>query len=326
MVFTNVLLILGTCINSTQSVATASNYDNFNSSAEEIINSVAQAYDYSNYDLTLDAETSLSKQKLLSFLKNDELVSSAEYAILNRQIKNASDYYQFDNIDSVFIREGYSERLASSISNFKTIMNDDTVASPLLNGELTTINSGISTCGLDDMSVYGGGGGSPTKKTYFPVYSYDTDNVCFYENGKLNGYTFFGFAANKDTCIGFYNTIVNFFTRLGYYNISSIKGPAYIAWMALSMLSAKSFTIATILTAAHKVGAAFAGIFSEIGSFFATLPPFGAIFATIIIFVGVACAFQLAMMFVCGYLNIGFAMGWMVKSIFNWEWYLGEVS
>lgn len=75
---------MGTCVGQTQNIAVASSLDSLNSSANEVITQAANAYDYSEFDLILNNETSLVKQKLVQYGKESESLTALQTAILKK--------------------------------------------------------------------------------------------------------------------------------------------------------------------------------------------------------------------------------------------------
>ena len=105
------------------------------------------------------------------------------------------------------------------------------------------------------------------------------------------------------------------------YSASGIKGPVgIIVYLKVLVPS----TMAAVITALISY---FSGIWNTfISIIFAAADPIGWIIGSIIPLIGAACIIIFVTMFIMNYQKKGFAIGWKVHNIFNWEWYCGEAS
>ncbi len=76
----------------------------------------------------------------------------------------------------------------------------------------------------------------------------------------------------------------------------------------------------------ETISTIFSTIWATICSAFHAIPVLGAILAFAIGSVGVAVIFVLTTMFVMGFLERGFAFGWKIHGLLNWEFYCGQID
>lgn len=330
MILTNALLVLETCLNSAQNITTASNLDNLYSSADEVISEAIEAYDYDDFDLDFDGQNSLAKQKLCSYLEGSDEYTTVEIMRLESSIKKSSDYKLFENIETIFLKDGYNGTLMNKISSFEAKRNSSDIVASWKNADIkTTTDSSLSTCGMNDMSTYEGGGGGgtqPNKKIDFPIRAYNANNATCYTNGKLDNVEFVGIACSKDACVGFYNRIAGILNNVAYYKTMGIKGPVAIAYELFTTYSALTPTITAISILVEAIASYFAGFFTEYFSLFLSNPPLSIILGAIIALFAGACLFIVCTIFTCGYFQKGFAFGWQVYNFFRWEFYCGTID
>lgn len=332
---------MGTCVGQTQNIAVASSLDTLNSSANEVITQAANAYDYSEFDLILNNETSLVKQKLVQYGKESESLTALQTAILKNTIESDSDYTVFNDLDNLYLNTNAKSDLNYALTSFKQLYNDPKVSQATDGSTYKTAinlveNSSISTCLDLPNSILGGGGtggsgssngsNSDSDKIKFPVHEYNVSLIDYYVNGRLNDCTFFGIACNKDLCIGFYDTIVNCLMNLAYYSTMDIKGSVGIIYKALELISVATPAKNLIVAAWETITGVFASIWTTICNAFHAVPVIGTILSLILIIVGVSTIVLLGAMLVFGYLKKGFAIGWMIHGLFNWEPYCGEIN
>lgn len=106
------------------------------------------------------------------------------------------------------------------------------------------------------------------------------------------------------------------------YSASGIKGPVGIIIVYLKVLVPS--TMADVTTALISY---FSSIWKTfISIIFAAAGPIGWIIGSIIALNGAVCISIFVAMLIVDYQKNGFAIGWEVHHIFNWEWYCGEAS
>ena len=127
---------------------------------------------------------------------------------------------------------------------------------------------------------------------------------------------------SRDACINFYNVIANFLNNQVTYSASGVKGP-----VAMIIEPLKLLVPATMATVTSALIFYFSGLWNTfISMFSATAGPIAWIVGAITALIGAACISTLVTMFIMGYQKKGFAVGWKVHGIFNWEWYCGEAN
>ncbi len=316
MILTNALLILGTCLNSAQNIATASSLDALYSSADEVISETIEAYDYDDFDLDFDGQNSLAKQKLCSYLEKSNEYTTVEIMRLESSIKKSSDYKFFENIETIFMKDGYEGTLMNKISSFEAQRNSSDIVASWKNADIkTTTGSSLSTCGMNDMSTYEGGGGGGTqssKKINFPIRTYDANNATCCTNGKLDNVQFVGIACSKDACVGFYNCIARILNNVAYYKTMGIKGPVAVAYELFTTYSTLTPTITAISALVDSIVSYFAGFFTEFFSLFLSNLPLSAILGIIISLFAVACITIVCLIFTYGYFQKGLCV-WLAS-------------
>lgn len=274
----NLLILMGTCVGQTQNIAVASSLDSLNSSANEVITQAANAYDYSEFDLILNNETSLVKQKLVQYGKESESLTALQTAILKNTIESDSDYTVFNDLDNLYLNTNAKSDLNYALTSFKQLYNDPKVSQATDGSTYKTAinlveNSSISACLDLPNSILGGGSfngsNSDSDKIKFPVHEYNVSLIDYYVNGRLNDCTFFGIACNK----------------------------------ALELISVATPAKNLIVAAWETITGVFASIWTTICNAFHAVPVVGTILSLILIIVGVYTIVLLGAMLVFGYLK-----------------------
>lgn len=113
---------------------------------------------------------------------------------------------------------------------------------------------------------------------------------------------------------------LNFLNNQVMYTVSKTKGPVGLVIEALKTLTPVTFATVTATLISY-----FSGIWNSFISLFSAVAgPIGWIVGAIIALIGAACISALVTMFIMGYQKKGFAVGWKVHNLFNWEWYCEE--
>lgn len=345
MVMTSLVLALSTTLSGgCSTISNANRITSIKENAVEIVERAAETYDFSDYlELTNDEQESLVKQKILEFNEKYKLVDEEYIVALKEHLKEDEKFTYFENIDDLFIKPDISKivleennalhselicDLSQSLVNDKEIIRDD-----IINSNITEIvvNHDYGDTGgskVDDDSKDDSNSNSKTDNTQnekldlLPIYNYDQNHVTNTANGTLDGVFFLGIMVSRDACINFYNVIANFLNNQVMYSASGTKGPVGIIIEYLKVLVPS--TMATVTAALISY---FSGIWNTfISMFSAAAGPLGWIVGWIIALIGGACISILVTMFIMGYQKKGFAIGWKVHHIFNWEWYCGEAS
>ncbi len=334
MVFSSFVLTIFTCISGCSNIANSVIYEALKEKTTTIINAASNAYDYSNYNLSTNEETSLLKQKLLKYYKDNDYLNSNEINSLEKIIKSSSDYTYFPDLDSLFINENNLES-SNILNESKEILKNivkiedpnqyNISKSRIINQiylpkiSLTSLNS--------NFSVYNGNGGS-SPCDEFPIFDYNEDEVSYYSSGKIDNTNFMGIICSKDACVSLYNLVAGFFNNLGNNNVNNAKGIGSIILEALKSLDTVACASASLIAAAStKIATALSTIFSKIMIFFQSFTGIiGKIIAVILLLVGASCIYVISRMIVAGYNSKGYAIGWKMKGLFNFSWYNGETN
>lgn len=345
MVMTSLVLALSTTLSGGCSeISNANRITSIKENAVEIVEKAAENYDFSDYlELTTDEQESLIKQKILKYNEENNLVDEEYIVTLKEHLEEDEKFTYFENIDDLFIKPNISKTtlkennalhaelindLSHSLVNDKTIIRDD-----IINSNITDIvinhdygDTGDSKVGDDSKSDsdsnFKTDNTENEKLDLLPIYNYDQNHVTSTTNGTLDGVFFLGIIASRDACINFYNVIANFLNNQVMYSASGTKGPVRIIIESLKVLAP-----ATMATVTAALISYFSGIWNTfISMFSAPAGPIGWIVGSIIALIGGACISTLVAMFIMGYQKKGFAIGWKVHNIFNWEWYCGKAN
>ena len=306
MVMTSLVLALSTTLSGgCSTISNANRITSIKENAVEIVERAAETYDFSDYlELTNDEQESLVKQKILEFNEKYKLVDEEYIVALKEHLKEDEKFTYFENIDDLFIKPDISEivleennelhselicDLSQSLVNDKEIIRDD------------IINSNITEIVVNH--DYGDTGGSKVDDDSKdnPNSDSKTDNT---QNEKLDLLPIYNYDQNHVT-----NTANGTLDGVFFLGI---------------MVSRDASTMTTVTAALISY---FSGIWNTfISMFSAAAGPLGWIVGWIIALIGGACISILVTMFIMGYQKKGFAIGWKVHHIFNWEWYCGEAS
>lgn len=337
MVMTSLVLTLSTTLSGgCSSISNANRITSIKENAVEIVEKAAETYDFTDYlNLTFDEQESLVKKKILEYNEENNLIDEEYIVALKDHLKEDNSFTYFENIDELFIKPDISKNvlqknneisaslitdLSNAVGKDKAIFRNDIINSNLTN---ITINRDFGdtdgeTQNNDNVSE------SATSETetqsLLPIHTYNQNHVTNTTNGTLDGVFFLGIMVSRDACINFYNTIANFLNNQVVYKVSETKGPVGLVIEALKTLTPVTFATVTATLISY-----FSGIWNSFISLFsAAAGPIGWIVGAIIALIGAACISALVTMFIMGYQKKGFAVGWKVHNLFNWEWYCGE--
>jgi hypothetical protein len=333
MFFSSLVLTISTCISGCSSIANGIIYESLLEKATTIINAASNGYDYSDYDLSSNEESSLIKQQLFEYYQNNGYLTTSEINTLNQSIKSSSDYTYFPNLDTLFINQDNYESL-NTLNEckeiFKDIVKTDNPYSYNVSTTLITRSLDLPKISLSSLnsnfSIYSdNNGGSSTNK--FPILEYNEDNVSYYSSGKIDNTNFMGIICSKDACISLYNLIAKFFNNMGNNNVNNSKGIGGIILEALKSLDTVGCASTAIIAAAStKIATALSSIFSKIMLFLQSFSGIVTKIVSIIIsIIGIACIVILSFMCVLGYMKKGFAIGWKIYGFLNFKWFCGMV-
>lgn len=340
MLFVSLLLTVSTSINGCATIRNAKDSELLLNVSNTLLADAPNAFEYSNYNLTESEEKSFCKQELLSYASENELISDSQTSYLKEQIRGSSDYKYFPSAKNAFMKdESASERTAleSDLISFNNNVIFDDV-SPLFVSSKTTISKptinkkesdSIDTASLSFdnlMSGDGTGGGSNTENLPLNT-TYDQTKIASASSGKVDGINFFGIICTPETCIAVYNVIAKFVNKRNMYTSSQIKGPlASIYDTIKTFLTISGFSVYLANSSASKISGVLNTIIAEFSALFDTLGPIAIIISTIIAIFLASAAVIFSFTIIYGSKGKGFAFGWKVHSLFNWEFYCGVVS
>ena len=261
-----------------------------------------------------------------------------------KQLKEDDRFTYFENIGNLFVKQDITKSaliendvlcsdliydLSHSSINDKEIIIDKTI-----NSNITDIaishdygDTGGSQVGDESNGDFNGNPESCNSQNeeqkFLPIYNCYQNHVTNTINGTLEGIFFLGIMVSRDACINFYNVIANSLNNQVTYSASGVKGPVAMIIESLKLL-APAATMATVTSALTFY---FSGLWNTFISMFSVAAgPIDWIVGAITALIGAACISTLVTMFIMGYQKKGFAVGWKVHDIFNWEWYCGEAN
>ncbi len=278
-----------------------------------------------NNDLTLNESFSVIEQKLLKY--NEDDLNNEEITSIKNEISTDINYHEVDDFDQFEFKECTNTLVANYKNNLKKL--DDLSYDFNSNNEIYSesesfpvkntkyINSGF----YKYENPYGN-----VESIEFPIRTVNESNIKYSTNNYLNLYAFIGLKCSKELCISFYNLIANWGTSQIRNNASGISSPLKTIYNNLVELT----KLSTIdLSAISSTIMSIAGIFSSIRStfvaVFASHDVISIIIGSILILIGVAIIVVLAIIFVFGYLEMGFVYGWEIYPIFNPKFVKGKL-
>ncbi len=339
MLFVSLLLAATTSISGCVTIKNAKDSAALLSASNALLNDAPNAFDYSNYNLIENEEMSFCKQELLSYATENQLISGDQVSYLEEQIRTSSDYKYFPSIKNAFMKdESTSERItfASDLVSFNNNIIFDDVSPLSVSSKTTnakpTINKkeadSINTASLSFDSMMNGdgtGGGSNTESLPLNT-TYDETKIASSSSGKVDETNFFGIVCTPETCIAVYNAVAKFVNNRNLYTASNIKGPLFTIYDTIkTFLTISGFSVYLAGSSASKISAVLDTIIAEFCALFDSFAPIAIIITTIIALFLSAAVHIFSWMIVCGSKGRGFAFGWKVHSLFNWEFYYGDV-
>lgn len=345
MAMTSLVLALSTTLSGgCGTISNTNRIASIKENAIEIVEKAAEIYDFSDYlELTTNEQESLVKQKILEYNEENKLVDEEYIVALKKQLKEDDRFTYFENIGNLFVKQDITKSaliendvlcsdliydLSHSSINDKEIIIDKTI-----NSNITDIaishdygDTGGSQVGDESNGDFNGNPESCNSQNeeqkFLPIYNCDQNHVTNTINGTLDGIFFLGIMVSRDACINFYNVIANFLNNQVTYSASGVKGPVAMIIEYLKLLAP-----ATMATVTSALIFYFSGLWNTfISMFSAAAGSIGWIVGAITALIGAACISTLVTMFIMGYQKKGFAVGWKVHDIFNWEWYCGEAN
>lgn len=325
MIASSLILTAVTTLSGVNNVAKANKIEILKQNSIEIIQKASTEFEFDVIGSNINDQFQITKEKILSFYEENNLLNDDYIEAMKTKVVE-DDSFQITNIES------YELSSFDKIS-IKNMINDIREISIVENNNNLRFKSGnfqIPAEIFSDLNNKDKSGsnqndnqqdGTATFQQALPILEYNSSNVTSTVGGKVDGVNFVGIIANRDSCIGLYNTVARFLNNQVMYGASGIKGPASMIIETLLTL-----TPALVTTVISALVGYFSGLWSSFCSLFASGGPIGIVVGLIIGLVGAACIATLVTMFVMGAQGKGFAVGWKVYNLFNWKWYCGEAN
>lgn len=362
MLLGSLALTISTCLSDDcGQIATANRVAEIKESAVELVQETVNSFDYSDYDLSFSEQESFSKQKLLSYAKENQLFTVDVLNNLQSLIESDSNFVYFDNVDELFIRKSYANpiivnekintigsKLNKKISEISVVDKVAIDRDVVINNNFTDICFNVGETGGSSGSSSDSGSDSsnevdieeiPEKTTEeeickLPTVPCDSNKISTSANGKVNGVDFFGLLCSKDACANLYNAFAGWINKQAMYQSGNGITPFKIiteAFKDLSLVAGTAIIGAAVLTKINAIIGTMTGAVSNIWASFTSLftagGPIGILIGLVITLLGAACIGTIISMIVYGYLGKGFAIGWKMHTIWvwDWEWFCGDV-
>ncbi len=323
----SLILTIATCLSGVQSISNANNLDSVSSETSDIIEKAASAYDYSSFDLDINAQSSLAKQKLFAYEKEQGTLGKIGERKVSSLIESSSDYTHFADLDDMFLKPlGSVERTAyeRSRQNLENALEsiDIGTISAYKPSVASISETSISTASVTDskyQSVYGGGGGDGEAFAPLPCYEYDEGKIDIAKEGSIDGVKFYGVMLSKESCVAVYNAFAKYMNNQAMYAASGIKGPLGTIYSILKDIANGGTIIGMAVSAAiAKVTSCLSSIWAKITNVLRSL---NTIVAAVLLMIGVACITVFSSMIVFGAVQKGYALGFLRYSFLNWGFY-----
>lgn len=337
MILPTLLLTISTCMSSgVSNIVQANRIEAIKEQAVQVVADAVDSFNYSNFVFDYEEYASVVKQKLYNFNKENNLIDDSHAESLVENLKMDFSYISAVDFDSIVLAKNISSlNLSNEVDFTKTtkfcvdefIQQKDVInCASNLNKDVNNKFISVVSNSSDDKTI---SDASNKETDKFPIHSYNATNISTYINGEVGGKKFIGIAASKDACVAFYNTVARWLNNMAFYKASGIKGPAGIIYETVKTLTlvAGGTALATAITSVvSSITTYFIGLWAQFISLFTAGGPIGILVGIIISIIGAACVGTLVTMFIFGYLQKGFAVGWKIHNIFKWEWYCGELA
>lgn len=278
--------------------------------AIEALGDVIDKYNFENYTTEINIMESFVKQEILNYAEKEGILDSEMIAAGKEFLANDPDFVKVENIESLYLING-------GITNPAEDYNPSNPRGPGRGGRVVGKSSVGPGMGFDNQGddIPGWNAESLPFRN-----SANNTNHTIGINENFEDSTFIGITLSKDTCINFYNFIANWLNNealgdasdaleiIGYINI-------YSSIIAVSVLG----EIIGALTGY------FTGIFQSLMSIIYTAGPIGLLVGVIASIMIVSIVFIVVSMFVFGYLEMGYQVGFRIYSLFDWDWYEGPL-
>lgn len=234
MLLWSLALTISTCLSGgCGQLSTVNRVTAIKESAVEIVKQTIENFDYGYYDLSFSEQESFSKQKLLSYAKENQLFTVDVLEDLQTLIEKDPNFTYFEDVDELFIRKSnVNPRIINEkINNIGNKLNNDIRAISTLD-KVAMDRDLIVTNNFSDIYFDVGETGGPSNSAgnngsdssneteveetpettnedeifKLPTVPCDTNKISTSTNGKVNEVDFFGLLCSKDACANLYNT------------------------------------------------------------------------------------------------------------------------
>ena len=319
MAITSLILALCTTVSGGSTVAEANRLELIKNKSEQLIAIAAESYDYTNFLNLFDFQReSLLKQGILNFNNEYELIDNQHVIALQDHLFNDNSYVEFENIDTMFLKDDVPPTVISDSRFIKTTLTESIKYSPI-NNELivnnVVINQQYTNILISNVTDGVGNSQGNQEETHpngpLPLRQVDQSFVSYTLNQDFQDYVFIGIVLSKEMCKSLYNVFAFFindiFTNEAFSNVESIV------------------RLFAILTASTPLIPIVESIISYIvgwwGSFILSFTGItGIILGIFICLFGFMCLYVLIYCICLGYLGLGLKVGWKVYHIFDWRW------
>lgn len=317
----NYLILTGAlALTNCQSTSEATKLAAYKEKAVELLEDSKDVYFTENYNLNYYSWDSIVKQKILNYNKDN--LSSNVVDTIKDSIISDENYYNIENISNIeffncsndminkynkdnLCFENYSKEYITT----ETI-NDKSESFPVKNSKY--INSRF----YKYENPYG------TSETIeFPTRTLNESNSFLSTNNNLNSLLFIGIKCSKDFCIEVYNLIASYANdqaRDTASNTPSIWKTIYELIITLNNLSIINFS--SLLTIIETITIYFSSIYTTLVLAIFSHDLISVLIGVALIILGCAIITFITILFVFGYLEKGFVIGWQIYSDFSSKW------
>lgn len=336
MIFASLILTMSTCLSvGCNDIARSISMESLEEKTNTIIDSFNGLYDLNEFELSKDKELSLLKANIMNYIGQYNLLQSDYYCELEKIVTFDPNYSQVISYQSSLKRSELPLKI-QALYAANLHMDYDEVG--LLNlGERHNILPGVDdipsnnpilpsiiTFGINKDLIFnkdigcGGGGGGNTSQDTLPIRTYNENSVSVHLNGSLEGNNFLGLICTPDACKTVYNFIAQ---RINAYATKPKDSQLYsVAKNLINLIFAYNTPIqAYNAIRESKLFGQIVKCFGDLVAAFKTTI-LGKIIAILCVFVLTCVAVTLIAMFICGFFEVGFAVGWIIRNIFNREW------
>ena len=321
MAITSLILALCTTVSGGSTVAEANRLALIKYKSDQLIEMAAESYDYTNFLNLFDFEReSLLKQGILNFNDEYDLIDNQHIIALQDHLFNDNSYFEFENIDSMFLKDDVPPTVISDSRFIKTTLTESLKYSPI-NNELIVnnlvINQQYTNILISNVTDGGGNSQGNQEETQpngpLPIRAVNQSEVSYSVNQNFQNYIFIGIILSKEFCKSIYNIFAFFindiFTNEAFSNIDRIV-------RIITHLTAST----PIIPVVESIISHISSLWSSFISCFLTSGIVGVVVGIILTLFGAMCLYLLIMSVVCGYLGKGYRVGFEVYHILDWRW------